>query len=414
MAESRVDTKEFELEFMLDATLVRNPTSPNDPISTMFWVPIPVKSGDLIARQVLKGEKLQDGYVGPRYPVPKHKFPSSYIGPGTRIMSGESNPRVLATRTGYVVIKKERIFVVPAFEVQGNVDPLVGHVDCEDTVRVLGNVNEGMRIKTREDLEVLGTVEDSELEALGRVIIKGGISGADHAKITAGADVILKFAQKVFIQTPGTVIVEGPLINCTVLAGKKVIVRGKGKIVGGSVKAREGVEAAEIGSSGAIKTEIEVGGNPTRDVNRSVTEEKIQKLNDEYRALAKDAEYLFKSQLSHLFFNLSDLTTSLFSSAARFLEERGELDQRQTVIFQRFLLCLLKLVNNSTRLEESNKVLRNIESESQYKENALVKVFGNTYPGVMIRIRGISFPVTEELTRTMFYAKDNRIKAGNL
>ncbi len=168
-----------------------------------------------------------------------------------------------ATCSGAIVFLYKKVSVNDVMVIKGDVDFNVGNLDCRGSVRVSGNIKTGFVIKTDGDLEVNGNVEDANLDVKGNIMIKGGFFGNGEGVMKAGGEVYVKFAEGQKIIAGSDIIIGGEAINCYIETQGNVIIKGtKGKIVGGSTKAKKEIKASYLGSDSGTLTELSVAYDP--------------------------------------------------------------------------------------------------------------------------------------------------------
>jgi hypothetical protein len=95
------------------------------------------------------------------------------------------------------------------------------------------------------------------------VIVQSGILGKGEGVVEAGGSIIAKFAENVSLLSKKDVIITEAIMHSNVDAGGKVIVKGgRGAILGGKIRAGEEVNANDIGSWTEVQTDVEVGVDP--------------------------------------------------------------------------------------------------------------------------------------------------------
>jgi uncharacterized protein (DUF342 family) len=158
---------------------------------------------------------------------------------------------------------RDKVNVFPIYEINGDVDYAIGHIDFIGTVVVRGSVLPGFKIRAAGDIRVLGGVEAAELEADGSIEITAGIVGQNKARVKAGKNVKSSFIQDATVEASEDITVTQSIMHSTIRAGRAVNCNGsKGLIVGGTIQAGERVIARTIGNSMATVTVVEVGVLP--------------------------------------------------------------------------------------------------------------------------------------------------------
>ena len=167
----------------------------------------------------------------------------------------EDGLEVTSDINGQVVFHNNKINVEPVYEVAGDVNLETGNIVFLGTVIVRGSIEDGFSVKAAGNVEVHGTVGKAIIEAEGNIIVNRGILGKDEAVIKAGNDIMAKFVEHTKLSAGNDVIVSEAIMHSFVDAGKRVLCVGKrAMIVGGRIRAREEVNAKEIGSKVSTDT----------------------------------------------------------------------------------------------------------------------------------------------------------------
>jgi len=141
------------------------------------------------------------------------------------------------------------INVLPIYIVDGDVDYHTGTVEYKGDIVVKGDVRTGFNVNAGGDIQVMGTVEDSFLEAKGNIDINCGVRSSGGAILKAGGDVHVNFVENTHIEADGNIIINREAINSDITAGGDVeVVWNKGRIIGGSITAGGLVAAPTIGA----------------------------------------------------------------------------------------------------------------------------------------------------------------------
>ena len=205
-------------------------------------------------------------------------------GKDDRLAAGKSTKlstdrlQVISEIDGQPILRDKTITVESVLSIDGDIDYSTGNINFAGSVRVLGNVVSGFSLKASEHIHVEGLVEDSFLEAGGDVLIKGGIQGANKGTVKARGNVNALFIERATVEA-GKCITAGQTLHSNLLAGDQVVVTiEKGQICGGSVGARNLVQANIIGSEAGTWTEIAVGFEPREKARlEELKQEKVQR-----------------------------------------------------------------------------------------------------------------------------------------
>lgn len=269
-------------------------------------------------------------------------------------------------------------------------------------LHVAGDVQAGYQVVAGGNLEVDGIVESSFLEAGGEIRIHGGFAGGGKGKIVAGGDVHVKFAQQALIETPGSVFLEEAAMYCTIRAGKKVAVAGSGVLLGGCVRAGERIEAAQIGSTAVVPTEIEVGTNPQVREKLQSLRERLESLGTRHRMEMESIHFA----LNRLGVQFPDPRAHNLSKMMYLVESLcGPSDEKAQVALM--FLDILPLMEQMGVIRHQLRKLS--ESSTKFPEAAIV-VSRRAYPGVTLTIGDLSMVLTQEYDQVRFTVRDNTIR----
>lgn len=244
--------------------------------------PVPGKKG----RNVL-GEIIE--------PTGGADIPFSGDKKGVYLNPSDSN-QLLSAITGQPVQIPNGMIVSPVLTVK-KVDFSSGNIRFDGSVVVLGDVKEGMKVYALEDITVEGNVTDAQIECMGNLHIKGGVTGNSEliangdininggvqgsqeikepisddssmtAKIVSHSSVILGFVENFNVEAGVDIVVEKYAMNSQLMAGNKIVAGAKNSakkssLMGGVTWAMMMVKATIIGASSGIKTHVQVGTNP--------------------------------------------------------------------------------------------------------------------------------------------------------
>lgn len=277
---------------------------------------------------------------------------------------------------GQLVQKGKNLSVEPVLVIPGNVDYATGNIDFLGSVIVKGNVISGFSIKAGEDIFVEGLVEDCSLEANGSITVNNGILGNEEFLHTIYAKSGLKaqFIQHMRIKTDGVVEVSKHILHSVIEAGDKVIVTsGTGKIIGGEVKAQNGIECNIAGGPFETPTKL------TLDVYSEVVKEESE-LNREMLVLEEN-----KFKVEKLLKEVEPIKESLSD------EMKLKVDEA--------LKQLAAINNRYVQLQEERNFIE--EQRHAIKEHQ-IKVLSKVYPGVVVKIGRELYLNRSEKIRTDF------------
>ena len=337
-----------------------------------------VEPEQMLARLVDPTEDIGGHNIyGQVVPAPRGKEVKFAAGKGTRI--SEDGRELSAEIAGCICREGEKISVSPTYNVQGNVDFKTGNIDFNETVIVSGIISTGFRVNAGQDIHVQGWIDGAEVSAGGSILINGGISGDHKARIRAGGNITAKFIDYADVEAQGDITVSVAITHSTVKTKGRVEVEGsKGVIVGGSVSAEREIITAFLGNENGTKTVVEIGVELMKVVEHKKEEEKkLESLTANYQKMQVAIGALDK------------------------LRAKGKTNSDQEAI-------RLKIVRSSMQIQGQIKQIQvEIENLNQQIELARkmqkgVEVKEVAWPGVVVRIMGLSYPITAQTSKANF------------
>ncbi|MEW5994285.1 MAG: FapA family protein [Candidatus Zixiibacteriota bacterium] len=230
-------------------------------------------------------------------PIPAVPGKEQPFNPGANTRVSSDGLELRATASGVILYRHGTVSVNDALVIEGDVDYSVGNIRSTSSVHVKGNVQPGFELHVNGDLQVGGNVQDCTIICKGNILIKGGCFGKGEGGIHADGDVMLKYAEGMRISACGNVVVGGELFNCRVIAGDQVTVKGgKGKIIGGDIKARRQIKASVIGSPAGTPTHVTVAYDADLLREHQTVVREIERLSADFERAEEGLSELYKQQ----------------------------------------------------------------------------------------------------------------------
>lgn len=286
--------------------------------------------------------------------------------------------KIISTTKGIISNANGILSVHNVIEID-KVDLSTGNIDVNGTVVIKENVTPGFKIRSEGDIIVNGNIENAHIEALGNLIVSGGIIGGHESKINISGNIYSSFIRNAKVTVKGDIIVN-QLINAHISCNNRVIaLSGKGTIIGGGISAQNGVHARIIGSASETPTVITVGRDLKNDIiykdiigNIKINKEEINKV----RAL---------------------LGNDYFKNPKAFLE-RISPDKRDVV--RGFLKKITKLIQETSALETQKQEMSTIFEKLSH---STVSSLDGFYSGVTIYISNMKKYIDKKISGTEFY-----------
>ena len=339
---------------------------------------------DQVLAVKVPAEKGEDGYTVAGDILPSKSGKDIELKPGKGTILSEDGMTLKAEINGHVVYRRGRIHIEPVYLIKGDVGPETGDITFIGSVVVNGSVLDNFKVKAAGNVVVYGTVQKSQIEAEGDIIIRGGVSGKDEGKVVSmSGSVFAKFLQNAIIKSGEDVVSQEGILHCKVGAGTKVICYGrKAQIVGGIVRATDEVNAKAIGSSAYARTKIEVGIYPE-------VREKLEELENKKKTLHKEITESIEPILGTIG-NQVNLKPDKLEKINKAKQRREEID-----------IELKEIEEETSELNEYVK---------EASEPGKISVKEIIYPGVELLIKDVFFEIRDEYKKITITQEAGKIK----
>jgi uncharacterized protein (DUF342 family) len=213
--------------------------------------------------------------------------------PGTRArLSAGKNTKIeadgeelRATIAGDLRMNGDTIEVLDMIRVAGNVDFAVGSIDCEGPVRVEGDLLPGFHIRAGGDVWIGGVVESAEVNSRGNVTIAQGVLGG--SRIQASGYIKVAYTREAYLESGGSITISRESVNSTVVAGDSIHIPGDGRVVGGRLLARNGIDAGSVNFVQGVPTILAAGVNPLEELRALRLKTSIHRADSLERRIGK-------------------------------------------------------------------------------------------------------------------------------
>ncbi len=305
---------------------------------------------------------------------------------GKNVRLNEDGRTAIAEINGQVVISAGKISVEPVHVINGDVNLRTGNVLFLGTVLVKGNVDDGFTVKAAGNIEVMGNVGKSNLDAEGDIIVHQGVAGKNSGTIRCGRSLWSKFIENARVEAGDLVVVSDGIMSSTVLSDRKIICKGKrASIVGGQVKAVEEINAKTLGSVAGSETVLEVGYDPKRKEKLAAIEERRDSCNH---------------QLDDVKLNMSTIESLVKSGRPVSPEKKA--------YYQELKEKRLSLEGDLKKIEREAEELR--EYLDGLKVSGRISASGTVYPGVRVSIKDAYLEVRNEFKAVTFVSDKGIVK----
>jgi hypothetical protein len=306
---------------------------------------------------------------------------------GKNVHLSDDEMTALASINGQVMLVNGKLNVEPVYVVEGDVNLKTGgNVIFLGTVIVKGNVEDGFKVKAAGNVEVMGNVGKSEIDAEGDVIVHQGINGKGEGSVKAGRGVWSKFIENAHIDAGDIVVASDGIINSHVTANQRIICQGKrATIVGGHLRAAEEIHAKTLGSVSGSETIIEVGFDPKSKERLVELTERLEEIEEESDKIAQDILTIKR---------LKDKKKNLPEEKMQYLKE--------------------VTAKKNQLIAEEAELRKEVEELQTYlsslKVRGRISAAERVFPGFVLYIKNASLPVRSEYKTVTFINEKDDIR----
>lgn len=171
-----------------------------------------------------------------------------------------------AVQEGALMVRDNKVHVSDVYQHQGDINLNSGNLhQNKGSIHVTGSVQSGFEVKANGHVSVNQIVDNGKIISGGDVLVKGGVMQRESGDgyIHSMGNVNVKFAQNAKIYSYQNVTVGDFVMNGEIHAkGGVEVTKGKGCIVGGVVKACTTIKAKQLGSEAGAITQVEIEYDP--------------------------------------------------------------------------------------------------------------------------------------------------------
>ncbi|MDR1411270.1 MAG: FapA family protein [Spirochaetaceae bacterium] len=309
---------------------------------------------------------------------------------GKNVKVGGDGDVMIAGASGQVVMVGDRINVEPVYYVKGNVNLATGNIDFLGSVLISGNVEDGFSVKAAGNIEIHGTVEKADLQALGDIMVYQGITGKGTACIRAGRSIWARFIENTIVQAGNMVVVSDGIVNSQVDAFHRIVIKGKrANIVGGHLRATDEISANSIGSAtSGTETICEAGYDLKAKLKHDDLAVKRAAVQDELIGIQRALQTLIN-----------------IKKQRKALPDEKEAEMKEMIGKRQSLMNAVRELD--TDIQKLKKLLE--AGPCNGKISAAAQVF----PGVRIVIRDMKEDVRTDYKAVTFVLEDGLIRVVN-
>lgn len=338
-----------------------------------------IEKGTVIA-EITPPTEGQCGYDVRGVPVRQRPGKAASYKIGENVELSEDGLTLVASESGHLAFEYGAFNVFTTVTVNQNVDASTGNIEFAGDIIIKGDVTEGFKVSSAQNITVTGNVSGASLESGGDITVKSGIT---NSSVTAHGNISAQFAEYSKLTSDGTVTVQ-MLVVCTCYAGAEL--NASKAISGGRYTSLNNGSAGSLGSKTYAKTEVVIGDNALISEEKAGLEKRIDEIDKQVLQCVQIVEFL------------NEKLKQLKKIPPDKEEMRGK-----------------AIKTKYTLQAEKKQVLSRI---AEIDERLAVKQFlrfdvkGTVYPGVKVIINGSTYTVEGEMRRVSFrLSEDGELQA---
>jgi uncharacterized protein (DUF342 family) len=285
--------------------------------------------------------------------------------------------RLFAARSGELSFDGKTLKIISTKTIEGDVNQETGKIKFSGELKITGNVLSGGVVIVASHVVVDGYAEEALISSGGKATVTMGFKGGGRGVLKARAGISAAFIERASAAALGDVqLGKGSILSSIKTNGKLIIASENGKLSGGICQARQGVDAADIGSEKGVRTEISFGQDYFLKEQIVACEEEIARV---------------KSTLSEM------------------EEKITELKKKKEKLPDDLKIEKIRLVKF---MEQSNLKIFNLREKFEEHFESEIRCRGTVFSGVVIESHNRYYEVQQKRGAVIFYfdRESGRIK----
>jgi uncharacterized protein (DUF342 family) len=340
---------------------------------------VQIKAGTPILELSAPAAAGRPGYdvKGREIPVDKGTAPIITHDNSVRELPFGKGKRFVAARSGELFFDGKKLRISSTKAIQGDAGPATGDIQFSGEIQISGNVLPGCKVIGGSHVIIGGLTEGAFISAGGKAVATRGFKGDGRGVIRARAGIVSAFVERAAVMAIGDIQLNmGSILSSIKTNGKLSVTAENGRLSGGVCRARQGIDAADIGSERGTRTEISFG--------------------QDY--LIKDEINTCEEENAKLKYSLSKTEEKLQGFLKQKLPIPDELKNEK-----------IRMVKLQEQINLKLFMLR--EKFEEYHESE-IRIRGTVFPGVVIESHNRYYEVKQKRSRVVFYfdRESGRIK----
>jgi uncharacterized protein (DUF342 family) len=237
-----------------------------------------VHKNDLIATYTPPVEPEPGRTIFNTVAEPKLLKPDTYK-KGKGLVLLEEENLIVAEFDGVLHVTEDKVISVSNEEIiRGDVDLNVGNLNVNGNLTIEGSILQGYSVKASGNITVQGNIEEASVECGGDLLVEGGIIGSPETDINVTGTLTTNFIRNGNITSGEDIHVATSIMSSHITSNGAVYATAekKGKVVGGTISGRRGIEVWSAGNLSGVKTTLIAGVDLERERQLKEIHQKIK------------------------------------------------------------------------------------------------------------------------------------------
>jgi uncharacterized protein (DUF342 family) len=234
----------------------------------------------------LKGQEvaiyhpLEEGVAGITLrdmPVPVRPGADVAPKPGRNVRF--ENNLLYAESDGRLVVEDHVVYVDEELRIQDDLTPANGDVAFVGRILIGGNIEAGVTVHGRKDIDVRGSVIGCDMICEGNLKVGCGIIGSEDTAVRVLGNLEVDFVENANLSVWGNCTIRDNVVTSLLACGGSLNMgQGRGMFISGTAFAREGIEVQSVGIPEGTKARLIVGRNFPAEGRKQEIDAEIKEL----------------------------------------------------------------------------------------------------------------------------------------
>jgi uncharacterized protein (DUF342 family) len=193
---------------------------------------------------------------------------------------------LIADTDGELKRDKNKLEIVSAFTIKGNVDAATGNIKFPGAVNIAGDVQAGFYVMAGGEIKIVGSIEAALLSSDQDILIQGGVKGGGKAMLRTKKNILASFIELATVLAVGDIKIKKAMLRSRVKCNGRILMADDAKIIGGEIKTKHGLSVGDLGNPTGVPTKVIFGQDVLIEDQIEVEEKEVAKLQEDIKKVA--------------------------------------------------------------------------------------------------------------------------------